>query len=126
LTGPGRAAEKPNPDKREGQASVKPTGRRHTAVMETQARNPGLRDLREEYCLAPRSAKSLLLDGATKRTGLARKVTIRKLTHPATLVRRPRPRRHPVHGAAVRAALIELGTLFDHPCGQRLVALLRE
>jgi hypothetical protein len=93
--------------------------------MDAEARNQYLRDLQEEYCLAPKSAKSRLLDEAAKRTGLARKVIIRKLAHPAKRVRRPR-RRQPVYGAVVRAARIELGRLFDHPCGQRLVALLGE
>ena len=79
LTGPGRAAGKHSADKREGQALVRPHGRGHTAVMDAEARNQYLRDLREEYCLAPKSVKSRLLDEAAKRTGLARKVIIRKL-----------------------------------------------
>jgi hypothetical protein len=94
--------------------------------MDAEARNQYLRDLREEYCLAPKSTKSRVLDEAAKRTGLARKVIIRKLAHPATLVRRPPGKRRRTYDAAVCAALIELWTLFDHPCGQRLVALLRE
>jgi hypothetical protein len=126
LTGPGRAAGKHSADKREGQALVRPHGRGHTAVMDAEARNQYLRDLREEYCLAPKSVKSRLLDEAAKRTGLARKVIIRKLARPATLVRRPAGKRRRTYDAAVCTALIELWTLFDSPCGQRLVALLRE
>jgi len=85
-----------------------------------------LRELREEYCLARKAVKSRLLDEAVKRTGLARKVVIRKLARPATLVRRPRAKRRRIYDAAVAAALTELWRLFDYPCGQRLVPLLRE
>jgi hypothetical protein len=94
--------------------------------MDRQACNQYLCDLREEYVLAPKAAKTRLLDEAVKRTGLVRKVVIRKLAQPAGLVSRPRRRRKPVYDAAVRAALAELWTLFDYPCGQRLVPLLRE
>jgi len=94
--------------------------------MDAEARNQYLRDLREEYCLAPKSVKSRLLDEAAKRTGLARKVIIGKLARSATLVRRPAGKRRRTYDAAVCTALIELWTLFDSPCGQRLVALLRE
>jgi len=94
--------------------------------MDAEARNQHLRELREEYALAAKAVKSRLLDEAVKRTGLARKVIIRKLARPATLVRRPRAKRRRIYDAAVDAALTELWTLFDYPCGQRLVALLRE
>lgn len=109
---------------REGQAKGTPL--RHTAVMDREARQQYLRDLREEYALARKSVKTQLLDEAVKRTGLVRKVVIRKLGKPASLVVRPRRRRPPVYDAAVRSALIELWTTFDFPCGQRLVPLLRE
>jgi hypothetical protein len=94
--------------------------------MDAEARNQYLRELREEYCLARKALKSQLLDEAVKRTGLARKVIIRKLARPVTLVRRPRAKRRRIYDAAVAAALTELWTLFDYPCGQRLVPLLRE
>jgi hypothetical protein len=94
--------------------------------MDAEARNQYLRELREEYVLAAKATKSRLLDEAVKRTGLARKVIIRKLARPVTLVRRPRAKRRRIYDAAVAAALIELWTLFDYPCGQRLVPLLRE
>jgi hypothetical protein len=94
--------------------------------MDAEARNQYLRELREEYVLAPKALKSQLLDEAVKRTGLARKVIIRKLARPVTLVRRPRAKRRRIYDAAVAAALTELWTLFDYPCGQRLAPLLRE
>jgi hypothetical protein len=67
------------------------------------------------------------LGEAGKRTGLARKVIIRKLCHPAQLVDtvRSQPRRRR-YDTAVRTALAELWELFDYRCGQRLAPLLRE
>jgi len=125
LTGPARAASR-EANRREGQALAGRGLGAHTTVMDAEARNQYLRDLREEYCAAPKSGKTRLLDEAVKRTGLARKVVIRKLGHPSTLVGRPRRKRPPAYGAAVRAAVVQLWRLFDYPCGQRLVALLRE
>jgi hypothetical protein len=94
--------------------------------MDTDARNQYLRDLREEYVLAPKHVKSRLLEEARKRTALARKVIIRKLSKPAPLGARPRARRKPRYGHAVAGALVELWQQFDFPCGQRLAPLLRE
>jgi hypothetical protein len=87
-----------------------------------------LRDLREEYQMAPRKQKTRLLDEAVRRTALARKVVIRKLGHPATLAPRPRRQRprQRRYDKAVAARLAELWELFDHPRGQRLAPLLRE
>jgi len=126
LTGPGRAASNPPPDRRKGQARHRPGGRPQTAGLDPEVHNQSLRELREEYCLAPKATKSRLLEEAVKRTGLAHKVIIRKLARPATLVRRPRAKRWRIYDAAVAAALTELWTLFDYPCGQRPVALVRE
>jgi len=100
--------------------------RSHTTGMDRQACNQYLRDLREEYVVACKAAKTRLLDEAVKRTGLVRKVIIRKLARPAGLVSRPRRKRRRVYDNAVRKALAELWALFDYPCGQRLAPLLRE
>ena len=94
--------------------------------MDQDARNQYLRDLCEEYTLAAKKVKTTLLEEAMKRTGLHRKVIIRKLRHPQSLVRQPRRKRRPRYGAEVQTALAELWKLFDYPCGQRLVPLLRE
>jgi hypothetical protein len=131
LTGPGRAATG-LASKRKGQAvagarqsRAGPRGR-HPAVMDQDARHQYLRDLREEYVLAARKVKTQLLDEAVKRSSLHRKVIIRKLSHPQTLVSKPRQKRRPRYGAEVQTALAELWRLFDYPCGQRLAPLLRE
>lgn len=95
--------------------------------MNRHARNEYLRDLREEYQLVRKKEKTVLLHEAVKRTGLARKVVIRKLRRPATLVSAVRTKpRHRQYDAAVRTALAALWELFDFPCSQRFAPLLRE
>ena len=80
--------------------------------------------LREEYRRASKKEKSRLLNEARKRTRLNRKVLIRKLAHPRKAARR-RSKRGASYGAEVLTALVSLWELFDHACGQRLVAALR-
>jgi hypothetical protein len=100
---------------------------RHVPVVDRHARNEYLRDLREEYQWITKKQKSQLLDEAVKRTGLARKVVIRKLCRPTTLVTAVRTKmRRRYYDVAVRTALAGLWQLFDYPCGQRLAPLLRE
>jgi hypothetical protein len=94
--------------------------------MDQNARNQYLRDLREEYSLAAKKVKTGLLNEAVTRTGWHRKVIIRKLSHPRTPVSLPGKQRRPRYGPEVQTALAELWKLFDFPCGQRFVPLLRE
>ena len=98
----------------------------HRADMDQEARNQYLRDLREEYAMASKTSKTRLLDEAVKRTRLARKVIIRKLSHPQTLAPAKRHKRRRRYDSAVAGALVELWKLFDFPCGQRLAPVLRE
>ena len=90
---------------------------RHPACMDQDARNQYLRDLREEYALASRKVKTKLLDEAGKRCGLHRKVILRKLRHPQTLVSQPRTERRRLYNAQVQTALAEFWKLFDYPYG---------
>jgi hypothetical protein len=124
LTRPGRAAKKTIAGQKQGQALLGRSKPQHNAPMDRQARNQYLDDLRAEYQASTRSQKTALLDEAEKRTGLVRKVLIRKLAHtPAP----PLPKRRRCrYGVQLKAALAELWRLFDCPCGQRLAPLLRE
>jgi hypothetical protein len=110
-TGPDRAAGGV-PDTRKGQAqSVRGDNR----DMDRNACNQYLRDVREEYVLAPKHRKTQLLDEAQMRTGLARKVIIRKLRKPSKLIQKaPAPRRRR-YDQAVADALVELWKQFDFP-----------
>ena len=70
-----------------------------------------------------------MLDEAAKRTGLKRKVLIRKLTgwRPAVVGKRKRRRKRKAsYGAEVITALAVVWEIFDYPCGQRLEGALRQ
>lgn len=91
--------------------------------MNMAARNQYLDALRQEYRQASKTTKGRLLDEAQKRTGLHRKSLIRKL-HAPTLRRAKRRPRRAIYDGPVVAALVRVWTIFDHPCGDRLVPLL--
>ncbi len=91
--------------------------------MNMAARNQYLDALRQEYRHASKMAKGRLLDEAQKRTGSHRKSLIRKL-HAPTLRRAERRPRRAIYDGPVIAALVCVWTIFDHPCGDRLVPLL--
>ena len=88
------------------------------------SREQYLETLREDYRRANRKEKTRLLSEARKRTGLARKVLIRKLAHPPKQ-QRSKPKRGASYGPEVVATLVGIWELFDFACGQRLVAALR-
>ena len=91
------------------------------------SREQYLATLRQEYQRADKKQKSCLLDEARKRTGLNRKVLIRKLARPPLPPAGKRTRcRAKIYDAEVKASLAEVWEIFDYPCGQRLAAILRE
>lgn len=95
--------------------------------MDMHSREQYLAALREEYRRAGKKGKTRLLNEARRRTRLSRKVLIRKLAHPpAPPVPRKRRRRAAQYGVEVLAPLVRVWEIFDYPCGQRLVAVLRE
>jgi len=95
--------------------------------MDMHSREQYLATLRQEYQRADKDQKSRLLDEAQKRTGLNRKVLIRKLAHPPLPPSGKRTRnRAKTYGAEVKTALAHVWEMFGYPCGQRLAAILRE
>jgi hypothetical protein len=89
------------------------------------ARQQYLDELGKEYGRADERDRGPLLDEAEKRTGLNRKYLIRILNHPVEQRPRKRRKRRAEYGAAVVTALIEVWDIFEQPCGQRLVAVLK-
>src|SRR4026208_2426138 len=89
------------------------------------ARKQYLEELGKEYHRADETGRGQLLDEAEKRTGLNRKYLIRVLNHPRRQRLRKRRRRRAEYGAAVVTALVEVWDIFEQPCGQRMVAVLR-
>jgi len=89
------------------------------------ARKQYLEELGKEYSRADEKGRSRLLDEAEKRTGLNRKYLIRILNHPRAAGPRKRRKRRAQYGAAVVTALIQVWDIFEQPCGQRMVPVLR-
>jgi hypothetical protein len=89
------------------------------------ARKQYLEEVGKEYSRADETGRGRLLDEAEKRTGLNRKYLIRVLNHPLRPRGRKRRRRRAEYGAAVVTALVEVWDIFEQPCGQRMVAVLR-
>lgn len=89
------------------------------------ARQQYLKELGKEYSRADEKGRGRLLDEAEKRTSLHRKYLIRVLNHPPAPGPRKRRRRRAEYGAAVVTALVEVWDIFEQPCGQRMVAVLR-
>lgn len=94
--------------------------------MDMHSREQYLDTLREDYRRASKKQKQRLLNEARKRTRLNRKVLIRKLAHPPVQVAKKRRRRGKTYGVEVKAPLAQIWEIFDYPCGQRLVPILRE
>jgi Integrase core domain len=89
------------------------------------ARKQYLEEVGKEYSRAGAVDRSRLLDEVEKRTGLNRKYLIRILNHPPRPGPRKRRKRRAEYGAAVVTALVEIWDIFEQPCGQRMVAVLR-
>jgi hypothetical protein len=90
-----------------------------------KARKQYLEELGKEYSRADDLDRGRLLDEAEKRTGLNRKYLIRVLNHPVGPGPRKRRKRRAEYGAEVVTALVEVWDIFEQPCGQRMVAVLR-
>ncbi len=97
--------------------------------MDTNSRNQYMKTIREQYLQAKsKKEKGQLLDEYCKNTGQDRKYIIKKLRYKAGLrpedsTRKPRKQ---YYDGLVKSALVEIWKIFDYPCGQRMVPILRE
>ena len=92
------------------------------------SREQYLERLRQEYQQAGKKQKGRLLEEAEKRTGLNRKVLIRKLGQGAVggqPGKKRRRKRKAIYDGPVIGALIQIWGMFDYPCGQRLEPVLQ-
>lgn len=94
-------------------------------LMSMQSTNQYLEVLRKEYLKSSKKEKTKLLEEAKKRTGLVRKYLIVKLSCSAILKKKEKQKRSCCYDGEVKAALAVSWKIFDHPCGQRLIALLK-
>jgi len=93
--------------------------------MDMHSRDQYLAQLRQDYIGASKAEKHQLLNEAAKRTRLARKYLITKLTPEAGTPKRRKRSRKKVYRTEVKTALALLWPIFDYACGQRLAPLLR-
>jgi hypothetical protein len=94
--------------------------------MDMRTREQYLKSLLDRYLRARKRGKTVILDEYCRNTGMARKSALRKLAGLFKGGSRPRHKRQPVYGRAVRVALERLWEIFDRPCGQRLKPLVEE
>ena len=91
-----------------------------------EARNQYLKTLPEQYWKAKsRKEKSMILDEYCKNTGQNRKYVIRKINSPYLSSPKKKKTRKTTYDGQVKAALVIVWDIFDHPCGQRLAPLLK-
>lgn len=95
--------------------------------MDMHSRNQYLKTLRSDYWRATKKEKGKILDEAGKRTGLHRKILIKKLKPTAKLdPRTEKKHRSETYDGYVKAGLVELWRIFDYACGQRLKTSLED
>lgn len=97
-------------------------------MMNMQSRNQYLVELRIEYLkVKSKKKRGLLLDEAEKRTKLNRKYLMDKLKPKSNLDKLAcqRKRRKQYYDHSVITTLADCWRIFDYPCGQRLVTLLK-
>lgn len=97
--------------------------------MDSNARNQYMTTIRERYLQATtRKEKGLLLDEYCKNTNQDRKYVIKKLRYKAGLKPEGSTRRarREYYDSNVKSVLTKLWKIFDYPCGQRLLPVLRE
>lgn len=94
-------------------------------MMSMSARNEYLEELQKEYLKATKKEKSRLLNEARRRTSLARKYLIRKLRPAVSYKPKARKQRASAYDGPVIAALVQVWTIYDYPCGLRLQSILQ-
>lgn len=96
--------------------------------MNMQTRNEYLKEVRTEYLKTKSKKKrSEILDEAEKRTKLERKYLTQKLRPKSNIDNLPakRKKRPQIYDNSVVPALAKMWRIFDHSCGQRLEASLK-
>lgn len=97
-------------------------------MMNMQSRNQYLSELRAEYLKThSKKIRGELLNEAEKRTKLARKHLIVKLRPKSNLDKDDfcRKKRKQFYDNSIKPALVQMWSIFDCPCGQRLKTMLK-
>lgn len=96
--------------------------------MDNNAKKQYMQTLQEKYLRASRKEKSIILDEYCRNTGQDRKYSIKKFRNKVRLKRLSEQRkpRKEYYDGFVKSALATIWKIFDYPCGQRLVSILRD
>ncbi|MEI6613225.1 hypothetical protein [Polynucleobacter sp.] len=96
--------------------------------MDMNSKKQYLKELQKEYLGATKKRKAELLDEAEKRTGQNRKYLTRRLSAKTRWdkPKRPKSTRKREFGSDLIIHLVRLWDIFDNPCGQRLVVVIRD
>ena len=95
--------------------------------MDMHTKNQYLQVLQDRYFMAKsKKEKSLILDEYCRNTGQKRKYVVRKINHYNFSLKKKRKRnKSNIYNLDVVIPLIKIWEIFDYPCGQRLVPLLK-
>jgi len=95
--------------------------------MDMHSKKQYLQEVQKDYLGASKKKRGELLDEAQRRTRLARKYLIRKLSVKTRWEKKvsQRRKRPSEYGVDLIAPLVRIWDIFDEPCGQRLAPLLR-
>lgn len=93
--------------------------------MNKEAKNQYMETLREKYFAGSKKEKGVILDEYCRNTEQERKYVSKKFNYKVKV--KPREeykKRACLYDAKVIAVLIKIWTIFDYPCGQRLIEIL--
>jgi len=94
--------------------------------MNMDAINQYLKVVQNRYFMtASKKEKSLILNEYCQNTGQNRKYAIRRINCPIPSAPEKR-KREEIYDGHVRVALVKIWKIFDYPCGQRLVPMLKK
>jgi hypothetical protein len=96
--------------------------------MNKEARDQYMETLREQYFKGSKKKKGEILDEYCRNTGQERKYVSKKFRYQAGLKdeREQRKARKETYDGRVKTILVEIWKIFDYPCGQRLMPMLRK
>lgn len=93
--------------------------------MNKEARNQYMETLREKYLAGSRKEKGALLDEYCRNTGQERKYASKKFNYKVKIKKKEEyKKRACFYDSTVIAVLVKIWTIFDYPCGQRLIEIL--
>ncbi len=94
-------------------------------MMNILAKQQYMETLRKRYLQSNKKEKAAILDEYCRNTGEDRKYAIKKFRR-RVKPKQERKKRKKYYDGPVKAALVVMWKIFDHPCGQRLESSLKD